>query len=51
MNSLQDIINLAKADGGKFCIDETGEAKLVILPLEEYQRFVAWQAAKNRFWM
>jgi hypothetical protein len=39
MANLQDLINLAKADGGKFFIvDESGEARLVIMPFEEYQR-------------
>jgi hypothetical protein len=38
MTSLQDIINLAKADGGKFfVIDESGEPKLVIMSVEDYQ--------------
>lgn len=38
MANLQDIINLAKADGGKFFVmDETGEAKLVIMNIEDYQ--------------
>jgi hypothetical protein len=41
MSSLQDLINLAKADGGKFfVIDESGDAKLVIMPVEEYQRLL-----------
>lgn len=41
MANLQDIINLAKADGGKFfVIDETGEAKLVIMSVEDYQRLL-----------
>ena len=41
MASIQDLINLAKADGGKFFVlDETGEAKLVILPLAEYQKLL-----------
>lgn len=41
MANLQDIMNLAKADGGKFfVIDETGEAKLVILSLEDYQKLL-----------
>jgi hypothetical protein len=38
MSNLQDIFNLAKADGGKFFVmDETGEPKLVIMDIEEYQ--------------
>jgi len=41
MANLQDIINLAKADGGKFfVIDERGEAKLIIMPVEDYQRLL-----------
>lgn len=41
MASLQDIINLSKIDGGKFfVIDEQGEAKLVIMSVEEYQRLL-----------
>jgi hypothetical protein len=41
MANLQDIINLANADGGKFfVIDEAGEAKLIIMPVEEYQRLL-----------
>jgi len=38
MANLQDLINLAKADGGKFFVlDEKGEVKLVILPVDDYQ--------------
>jgi hypothetical protein len=41
MASLQDLINLAKADGGKFfVIDESGEIKLVLMRVEEYQRLL-----------
>ena len=41
MSNLNDLINLAKADGGKFfVIDEQGDAKLVIMGLEEYQRLL-----------
>ncbi len=41
MSNLQDLINLAKIDGGKFfVIDEQGEPKLVIMPVEEYQRLL-----------
>jgi len=41
MTNLQDLINLAKADGGKFfVIDEQGEAKLVIMSVEDYQRLL-----------
>jgi len=41
MSNLQDIINLAKADGGKFfVIDEKGDAKLVIMSIEDYQRML-----------
>lgn len=41
MANLQDIFNLAKADGGKFFVmDESGEPKLVILNIEEYQKLL-----------
>ena len=41
MANLQDILNLAKADGGKFfVIDESGEAKLVIMSVEDYERLL-----------
>jgi hypothetical protein len=41
MTSLQDLINLAKADGGKFfVIDESGDARLVIMSVEDYQRLL-----------
>lgn len=41
MANLQDIINLAKADGGKFfVIDESGEAKVVIMSVEDYQKLL-----------
>jgi hypothetical protein len=41
MTSLQDLINLAKADGGKFfVIDESGDAKLVIMSVEDYQHLL-----------
>jgi hypothetical protein len=41
MANLQDLINLAKADGGKFfVIDETGDAKLVIMGVEDYQHLL-----------
>jgi len=41
MANLKDIINLSKVDGGKFfVIDESGEAKLVIMSVEEYQRLL-----------
>ncbi len=48
MSNLQDLINLAKADGGKFfVVDETGEAQLVILPLAEYQRLLLGKLQKQ----
>ena len=48
MSSLQDIINLSKADGGKFfVIDEKGEAKLVIMAVEEYQRLLLGKLQKQ----
>ncbi len=38
MSNLQDLINLAKADGGKFFVlDEKGDAKLVIMSIEDYE--------------
>lgn len=41
MANLQDLMNLAKADGGKFfVIDETGEARLVILGVDDYQKLL-----------
>lgn len=41
MATLKDIINLSKADGGKFFVmDENGEAKLVIMSVEDYQRML-----------
>ena len=41
MSNLNDIINLAKADGGKFfVIDQDGEVKLVIMNVEDYQRLL-----------
>ncbi len=41
MANLKDIINLAKADGGKFfVVDENGDAKLVIMSVEEYQKML-----------
>jgi hypothetical protein len=41
MPNLQDIINLAKADGGKFFVmDEQGNASLVIMSVEEYQKML-----------
>jgi hypothetical protein len=41
MANLQDLINLAKADGGKFFVmDEEGEIKLVLMRMEEYQKLL-----------
>ena len=41
MANLQDLINLAKADGGKFfVIDESGEARLVIMGVDDYQKLL-----------
>lgn len=41
MSNLNDLINLAKADGGKFfVIDEEGNAKLVIMSIEDYERML-----------
>jgi hypothetical protein len=48
MSNLQDLINLAKADEGKFFVmDESGEAKLVIMPFEEYQKILLGNLKKN----
>lgn len=48
MANLQDIINLAKADGGKFFVmDETGEAKLVIMPVEDYEKLLLGKLQKQ----
>lgn len=39
MTSLQDIIKLIQAENGKaFIMDESGDVKLVIVGMEEYQR-------------
>src|SRR6185295_646147 len=41
MPNIQDLINLAKADGGKFfVIDETGEPKLVMMSIGDYQELL-----------
>ena len=41
MSNLNDIIKLAKADGGKFfVIDEKGDPKLVIVSIEEYENLL-----------
>jgi hypothetical protein len=38
MANLQDILKLAKADGGKFFVmDEKGDVKLVIMGIDDYQ--------------
>ena len=48
MANLQDIFNLAKADGGKFFVmDETGEPKLVIMDIEEYQKLLLGRIANT----
>lgn len=48
MNNLNDLINLAKADGGKFfVIDETGEPKLVIMSIEDYQKMLLGKLQKQ----
>lgn len=39
MDNLQRLIQLAKADGGKFfVIDENGTPQLVIMPIDEYEK-------------
>lgn len=41
MATLKDLINLAKADGGKFfVVDEKGDASLVIMSIEDYQKLL-----------
>lgn len=48
MASFNDLINLAKTDGGKFfVIDELGEPKLVIMPIEEYQKMLLGKLQKQ----
>jgi hypothetical protein len=48
MGNLNDLINLAKADGGKFfVIDESGEARLVIMSIEDYQRMLLGKLQKQ----
>jgi len=48
MTSLQELIDLAKADGGKFfVIDEKGNAKLVIMNIEDYQRLLLGKLQKQ----
>ncbi len=48
MSTLNDLIKLAKADGGKFFVlDEAGEVKLVIMPLEEYKSLTVGKAVKS----
>lgn len=48
MATLQDIFNLAKADGGKFFVlDEKGEPKLVILGIDDYQKLLLDKAVSE----
>lgn len=48
MATLQDLINLAKADGGKFfVIDETGEPKMVIMSIDDYQDLLLGKLEKQ----
>lgn len=48
MANLQDIINLSKADGGKFFVmDEKGETKLVIMSVEEYEKLLLGKLQKQ----
>lgn len=48
MANLQDLINLAKVDGGKFfVVDEKGEASLVIMGIEDYQKLVISKLEKQ----
>lgn len=48
MATFQDIINLSKADGGKFfVIDESGDIKLVVMSVEEYQKLLLGKLQKQ----
>jgi hypothetical protein len=48
MSNINDIINLAKADGGKFfVIDEQGDPKLVIMSVEDYERILLGKVAQQ----
>jgi hypothetical protein len=48
MANLNDLINLAKADGGKFfVIDEQGDPKLVIMGIEDYERILLGKIAQQ----
>ncbi len=48
MSNLKDLINLSKIDGGKFfVIDESGEAKLIIMCIEEYERLLLGKLQKQ----
>lgn len=47
MTNLQDIINLATEDGGKFFIlGPDGDVKMVMLPVSEYRRLASRKTAK-----
>jgi hypothetical protein len=48
MATLQDILKLAKADSGKFFVmDESGEVKLVIMPVEDYEKILVGRLQKT----
>lgn len=48
MNNLQKLIELAKADGGKFyVIDEKGNPVLVIMPVSEYEKILLRKLEKQ----
>jgi len=48
MSNLKDLIELAKLDGGKFfVVNEEGEAKLVIMGIEEYQKMLLGKLKKQ----
>ncbi|PIR96443.1 MAG: hypothetical protein COT92_00975 [Candidatus Doudnabacteria bacterium CG10_big_fil_rev_8_21_14_0_10_42_18] len=48
MATLKDLIDLAKVDGGKFFVmDENGDAKLVIMGVEEYQKMLLGKLKKQ----
>lgn len=48
MTSIQDIIKLAKLDNGKFFVmDETGEIKLVVMSIEDYEKVLLGKLVKT----
>lgn len=48
MVSFQNIIDIAKADGGKFFVmDEQGDVKLVVMSVEEYEKLLVGKLQKQ----